>query len=64
MEHRAERGPATEHRTSVERPGDFDAFWAEIMAEAGEVPLHPSCEFVPMRSTAEVDVFEIGYDSL
>ncbi len=57
-------GPAEKHRTSVERPGDFDGFWAEIMAEAGEVPLNPSCEPVAMRSTAEVEVFEIGYDSL
>ena len=34
------------------------------MAEANAIPLNPSMEHVPMRSTPEVDVYEIGYDSL
>src|SRR5438132_5027832 len=50
--------------TSVQRPNDFDAFWAAIMAEAGCVPLNPEMEHLPLRSTDEVDVFEIHYDSL
>jgi cephalosporin-C deacetylase len=50
--------------TSVVRPPDFDEFWAEIMAEAATIPLNPSLDHVPQRSTSEVDVFEIGYDSL
>jgi cephalosporin-C deacetylase len=50
--------------TSVQRPVDFDEFWAAIMAEAGGVPLNPEMEHVPLRSTDEVDVFEIHYDSL
>lgn len=52
------------YRSSVERPADFDAFWASIMAEAAAIPLNPSLEHVPMRSTDEVDVYEIHYDSL
>jgi cephalosporin-C deacetylase len=50
--------------TSVERPEDFDAFWAAILAEASSVPLNPSLEPVPLRSTPEVEVYEIHYDSL
>ena len=50
--------------TSVARPADFDAFWADIMAEAAAIPLNPTIEPVPLRSTEEVDVFEIHYDSL
>lgn len=50
--------------TSVTRPPDFDQFWAEIMAEADAIPLNPSMTHIPMRSTDEVDVYEIGYDSL
>src|SRR5207302_6904068 len=50
--------------TSVQRPQDFDEFWAAIMREAASVPLNPSIEHVPLRSTDEVDVFEIHYDSL
>ena len=50
--------------TSVERPTDFDEFWAATLAEAARIPLSPSLEHVPLRSTDEVDVFEIHYDSL
>src|SRR5919206_2666038 len=58
------RGPADQFGTSVVRPPDFDEFWAAIMAEAGAIPLNPSMEHVAMRCTDEVDVYEIGYDSL
>src|SRR5918997_6948250 len=61
---RPTRGPAEQYGTSVVRPPDFDAFWAAIMAEADAIPLNPSLSHVPMRSTGEVDVYEIGYDSL
>lgn len=57
------RKPASEFGTSVTRPDDFDAFWADIMAAAA-IPLNASCERVAHRSTAEVDVYEIHYDSL
>ncbi len=52
------------HQTSVHRPPDFDSFWQAIMTEAAAIPLNPAIERVPMRSTPEVDVFEIHYDSL
>ncbi len=58
------RGAAERHETSVVRPDDFDAFWAEAMAEADAISLNPSLVPVAGRSTAEVDVFAIGYDSL
>lgn len=58
------RPPAETFRTSVHRPPDFDEFWAEIMATADAIPLNPSLEPVPLRSTGQIEVFEIGYDSL
>jgi cephalosporin-C deacetylase len=58
------RLPPELHQTSVRRPPDFDAFWQAIMAEAAAILLNPTIERVPMRSTPEVDVFEIHYDSL
>ncbi len=58
------RGPAADYATSVTRPDDFDAFWAAIMDEAHGIPLNPEMTHVPLRSTAEVDVYEIHYDSL
>jgi cephalosporin-C deacetylase len=58
------RKAAEEYGTTTARPPDFDEFWAAIMSEAAAIPLNPSMEHVPMRSTDEVDVFEIHYDSL
>jgi cephalosporin-C deacetylase len=58
------RGLAKDHQTSVKRPADFDAFWEGILADLAEIPLDPSMEYLPYRSTDEVEVFEIGYTSL
>ena len=58
------RGLAAAYGTTVRRPDDFDDFWAAIMAEAREIPLRPTLTPVPLRSTPEVDVYEIHYDSL
>ena len=49
--------------SSVVRPPDFDAFWKETLAQTDEVPLDPRLEPVPMRSTPEVEVFEVHYRS-
>jgi cephalosporin-C deacetylase len=52
------------YATSVERPADFDEFWADVMAEANSIPLNATLQHVPLRSTHDVDVYEIHYDSL
>jgi cephalosporin-C deacetylase len=58
-----QRSPET-FQTRVQRPADFDEFWNSLLAQVGEIPLNPSMDHVPARSTNEVDVYEIGYDSL
>ncbi len=58
------RKPADTYGTTTLRPPDFDMFWEAILAEARAIPLNPSLTHVPERSTTEVDVFEIHYDSL
>jgi len=58
------RDPARHHPTSTVRPADFDQFWADVIGEAARIPLNPSQQAVAMRSTPEVEVFRIGYDSL
>ena len=58
------RGLAKDLLTSVERPSDFDAFWSAIEKALAETPLDPVLTPVPLRSTSEVEVFEIGYTSL
>lgn len=58
------RGRADEYRCSVTRPPDFDQFWQQVQAELDAIPLDPELTPVPMRSTDEVEVFEIHYTSL
>jgi cephalosporin-C deacetylase len=58
------RDPAAHHPTSTVRPPDFDTFWADMLATLEGIPLAPSMVAVPSRSTADVNVFEIGYTSL
>jgi cephalosporin-C deacetylase len=60
----SQRKPPHEYQVTLERPADFDQFWADIMAEVNQIPLNPSLEHIPMRSTDDVDVYEIHYDSL
>jgi cephalosporin-C deacetylase len=60
----SERQPADQYQTSVVRPPDFDRFWADIMHEVSDIPLNPRMTYVPFRSTSEVEVYDIQYDSL
>jgi cephalosporin-C deacetylase len=58
------RGSPETFQTSLIRPPDFDDFWAGVLAEADKIPLNASIEPVPHRSTEQVEVFEVHYDSL
>jgi cephalosporin-C deacetylase len=59
-----DRSSPESFQSSLIRPPDFDEFWSAILDEAAGIPLNPSLTHVPQRSTEEVDVFEIHYDSL
>ncbi|MEK9972960.1 MAG: acetylxylan esterase, partial [Deltaproteobacteria bacterium] len=52
------------HPTEVVKPDDFDQFWQEIMEEVDSIPLNASIELDSLRSSEEVEVFEVKYDSL
>jgi cephalosporin-C deacetylase len=58
------RVPPEQYRSVVERPADFDAFWADVLAQAARIPLNATAEPLPLRSTPEVETFEVHYDSL
>ncbi len=58
-----ETDPAA-YGTSVTKPTDFDEFWADVEAQAAQIPLNPVLTPVPLRATPEVEVFEVYYDSL
>ena len=57
------RSPET-YGTTMVRPDDFDAFWDDVLARADRIPLNATAERVAMRSTPEVDVYDVHYDSL
>ena len=50
-------------KSSVEKPADFDAFWEDTLARTDDIPLDPQLEPMPMRTSAEVEVFEAHYRS-
>lgn len=50
--------------SKVTKPADFDEFWQDIVQKAQAIPLNASITPVPLRSTDEVEVFEVHYDSL
>jgi cephalosporin-C deacetylase len=53
-----------EFASQVVRPPDFDAFWDAVLAQAARIPLNVALEPLPLRSTPDVEVFEVFYDSL
>lgn len=54
---------AQSYTVQVDRPADFDEFWARTLEQLSFVPLRPSFEYVPEKSTAEVAVYDVHYDS-
>jgi cephalosporin-C deacetylase len=58
------RGKAVDHVTSVEKPDDFDDFWADLLARAAATPLDEQVEPVPLRSNDQVETYEIHYNSI
>jgi cephalosporin-C deacetylase len=55
---------AEAYGTTTRRPADFDAFWDEVLRDLATIPLNAQVEHLPLRSTAEIDVYEVTYDSL
>ena len=48
----------------VRRPEDFDEFWEGVLREASEIPLEPEVVRDSLRSSGEIDVYQVLYDSL
>ena len=56
--------PLETFKAAVVRPNDFDAFWEDTLAQVSQIPLNASVEPVPLRSTPEVEVYDVHFDSL
>jgi cephalosporin-C deacetylase len=55
---------AAEYRSKVREPDDFDAFWDEVLREASAIALDPEVVPDPLRSSEDVEVFQVSYTSL
>jgi len=52
------------YSSKVTKPVDFDGFWAEVLNQAETIDLNPEIEYDPLRSSDQVKVYQIFYDSL
>ncbi len=48
----------------VTKPEDFDAFWDGVLADASTIALEPELVPDPLRSSDEIEVFQVFYTSL
>ena len=50
--------------SKVTKPADFDDFWGEVEDQVSRIPLEPHVELDPFRSSEDVDVYQVFYNSL
>ena len=55
---------AADFVSRVRRPADIDRFWDDILAQTADIPLDANAVHDPLRSTPQVDVYQVHYDSL
>ena len=55
---------ADKYVSKVRKPDDIDQFWEEVLADTAKIPLDPEVLLDPLRSSDEIDVYEVFYTSL
>ena len=58
------RADASGYRTKVRKPSDFDAFWDDVLQQASGIPLDAELIPDPLRTSDDVEVFQVFYTSL
>lgn len=53
-----------DYQSTVTKPADFDAFWEDVQRQAAAVPLALEVVPDPLRTSSDVEVFQVFYDSL
>ena len=53
-----------DYQSTVKKPADFDAFWQGVLRQAGAIPLAPEVIPDPLRTSDDIEVFQVFYDSL
>ena len=52
------------YRSKVRKPDDFDAFWDDVERQASAIPLEPEVVPDPLRTSEDVETFQVFYTSL
>ena len=52
-----------QYNSSVKMPADFQPFWETTLSQAEEVPLEPRLTKIQLRSSSELEVFDVRYKS-
>lgn len=55
---------ATDYQSTVHKPHDFDAFWDDVLRQAAAIPLEPEVVPDPLRTSEDIEVFQVFYTSL
>src|SRR5919108_1767872 len=52
------------YQSKVNKPADFDAFWEGVLRQAETIPLGPEMMPEPLRTSDDIEVFQVFYNSL
>jgi cephalosporin-C deacetylase len=55
---------AAAYRSKLHKPDDFDAFWDDVLRQASAIPLDAEVVPDPLRTSEDVEVFQVFYTSL
>ena len=55
---------AESYVSKVTKPNDFDDFWGEVLSDLESIPINPEVVQDHIKSTDDVDVFHVTFDSL
>ena len=58
------RRPPERYVSKVRKPADFDGFWEGVLEQVADLPLSSQTAPDKLRSSHDVEVFEVHYDSL
>ncbi len=58
------RAVSEDHRSTVHKPDDFDAFWDDVLRQASAIPLEAEVIPDPLRTSDDVEVYQVFYRSL
>ena len=53
-----------DYQSKVHKPPDFEEFWRDVLGQAAAIPLAPDMVPDPLRTSDDIEVFQVFYDSL